>query len=104
MSVGGVFCISPMPLRIAQRVEISIQLTPTRYFDCEAEVARIDRDPEDPDGVGHVVGLHFLDVDAERQASLGESLARLAEDVDEHFVPRPWRPGEQEPEEEELIG
>jgi hypothetical protein len=92
VGVGGVFCLASLPVQVAQRVDASLQLTPARTFDCQAEVVRIDKDPDDPTGSQRLIGLHFLDVTQESQASLAEALAELAEDVDDDFVPRAWRP------------
>lgn len=92
VSVGGVFCIAELPVMVAQRVDASLQLTPATTFDCQAEVVRVDKDPDDPSGRQRLIGLHFLGLGQEDQASLAQALAELAEDVDDEFVPRAWRP------------
>ena len=96
IGVGGLFVSAAMDLRIGQRLDVAVQLVPDRAFECQAEVARLDEDPDDPLGLQLMVGLHFLDLTSEEQASLAEDIARLARDVDANFVPRPWRPGEDE--------
>ncbi len=92
VSVGGVYCVASLPVRIAQRLDATLQLTPARTFDCEAEVVRVEKDAADPSGQQLLIGLHFLKLSQDDQASLAESLTELAEDLDEEFVPRAWRP------------
>lgn len=96
IGVGGLFCSAAMDLRIGQRLDVAVQLTPDRAFECQAEAARLDGDPDDPVGMQLMVGLQFLDLTTEAQASLAEDIGRLARDVDANFVPRPWRPGNDE--------
>jgi hypothetical protein len=95
IGVGGVFCTAAIPVRIAQRLDVAIQLTPKEAFECQAEVARIDKDPGDP--TGHSIGLHFLGLDQETQARLAHTLAELAEGVDDDYVPKAWRPASEQP-------
>ena len=91
IGVGGLFCLAAMDLRIGQRIDAAIQIAPDCTFECQAEVARLDEDPDDPFGLQLMVGLHFLDMTSEDQASLAETVVRLARDADDDFVPRPWR-------------
>ena len=91
IGVGGLFCLATMDLRIGQRIDVAVQLTPGQTFECEAEVARLDVDPDDPMGMQLKVGLHFLGLNTEGQVSLAEVIVSLARDVDDKFVPRPWR-------------
>jgi hypothetical protein len=97
IGVGGVFCSASLQVRIAQRLDVSVRLTPSQSFECQAEVARIDKDPDDPSGNQSLIGLHFLGLDQAMQASLAETLAVLAEGVDDEYVPRAWRPAAEEP-------
>ena len=92
ISVGGVFCVLPLDVMVTQQVGLSIQLTPHQLFECSAEVARIDRDADDPTGVNRHVGFRFLGLAWEDQAALAASLTELAGDVDVNYIPRPWRP------------
>jgi len=92
VSVGGIFCVTEIAIQVAQRVDVSLQLTPARHFDCQAEVVRVAKDPADPSGRQRLIGLHFLDVSQEHQAALAQILTELALDVDEEFVPSVWRP------------
>lgn len=92
ISVGGMFCVAAIDLIVMQTVDVAIQLTPNQVFDCKAEVARIDKDPEDPTGTSRLIGLKFLGLAQDDQAALASTLAELASDVDVNFVPRPWRP------------
>jgi hypothetical protein len=103
VGVGGLFCVVAMDLRIGQRVDAAVQLTPNHEFECQAEVARLDEDPNDPMGIQLKVGLQFLDLTDQDQAYLARTIARLARDVDADFVPRPWR-HEEEPVEPQSIG
>jgi hypothetical protein len=98
VSVGGVLCLGEVPLRIGQRVDASVQLTPAHVFDCQAEVIRVDEDPDDPLRRQRFIGLHFLDVARDDQASLAQLLSKVAGDVDDDFVPRAWRPRPREAE------
>jgi hypothetical protein len=91
IGVGGLFCVAAMDLRIGQRVDVAIQLMPGRTFECQAEVARLDEDPNDLLGLQLTVGLRFLDLTTEDQVTLARTIAQLARDVDANFVPRPWR-------------
>jgi len=93
IGVGGFFCVVAMELRIGQRVDVSVQLTPNHPFECQAEVARLDEDADDPMGLQLSAGLQFLDLTHQDQAYLADAIARLSRDVDADFVPRPWRPG-----------
>jgi hypothetical protein len=95
IGVGGVFCTAAIPVRIAQRLDVAIQLTPSEAFECQAEVARIDKDPEDP--TGNLIGLHFLGLDQQTQARLAGTLTELAEGVDDEYVPKAWRPASAQP-------
>ena len=92
IGVGGLFCVAAMELRIGQRLDVAVQLTPDYTFDCQAEVARLDEDPNDALGFQLMVGLQFLDLTREDQALLAETIAGLVRDVDANSVPRPWRP------------
>jgi hypothetical protein len=96
IGVGGLFCSAAMDLRIGQRLDVAVQLMPDRAFECQAEVARLDGDPDDTLALNLMVGLQFLDLTTDEQVSLAEDIARLAADVDANFVPRLWRPGEDE--------
>jgi hypothetical protein len=89
---GGLFCVAAMDLRIGQRVDLAVQLTPDGTFECQAEVARLDDDPNDPLGLQLMVGFHFLNLDPDERAALVEEVARLAAGADADFVPRAWRP------------
>ena len=93
IGVGGVFCTAAMDLRVSQRLDITIQLTPDETFECQGEVARLDPDPNDPVGMQLMAGLHFLDLTADEQLYLAELVSRLGSDVDDNFVPRCWLPG-----------
>jgi hypothetical protein len=97
IGVGGVFCTANLRVRIAQRLDVAVQLTPSQAFECQAEVARIDKDPDDPAGGQSLIGLHFLGLDQAMQASLAQTLAVLAEGVDDDYVPRAWRPAAEQP-------
>jgi hypothetical protein len=77
---------------VTQQVGLSIQLTPAQQFECKAEVARLDLDPEDPTGANRQIGFKFLGLPWEDQAALAASLAELAGDVDVSNIPRPWQP------------
>ena len=90
IGVGGLYCVAAMELRIGQRVDVTVQLTPAQIFDCQAEVARLDDDPNDPLGLQLLVGLHFLDLGPRDRMSLAKALLRLARDADANRVPRPW--------------
>ena len=92
IGVGGLFCVAAMELRIGQRLDVAVQLMPNRAFECQAEVVRLDEDPNDPLDIQLMVGLQFLDLSGEDQAFLAETITYLARDVDANFVPRPWRP------------
>jgi hypothetical protein len=92
IGAGGLLCVAVMDLRIGQRLDVAVQLTPDRTFECQAEVARLDEDPNDTLGFQLRVGLKFLELTRDEQASLAGTVADLARDVDASFVPRPWRP------------
>jgi hypothetical protein len=92
IGAGGLLCVAAMDLRIGQRLDVAVQLTPDRTFECQAEVARLAEDPNDSLGFRLVVGLQFLELTRKEQASLARTVADLARDVDASFVPRPWRP------------
>ena len=92
VSVGGMFCVARLDLIVTQRVEVVLQLSPGQSFECAADVARVDRDPNDDSGAGRLIGLRFRELTADEQCSLAETITELAADVDEDFVPRPWRP------------
>lgn len=92
IGAGGLLCVAAMDLRIGQRLDVAVQLTPDRTFESQAEVARLDGDPNDPLGFQLMVGLQFLELTREEQASLARTVAKLARDVDASFVPRRWRP------------
>ena len=91
IGVGGLFCVAAMSLRIGQRVAVAIQLTPDRTFECQAEVARLDDDPNDPMGLDLLVGLRFLDLTRQDQASLAEAISGLARGLDAGSFPGPWQ-------------
>ena len=91
IGAGGLLCVAAMDLRIGQRLDVAVQLTPDRTFECQAEVARLDEDPNDLLGFQLMVGLQFLELSRDEQASLARTVADLARDVDAGFVPRPWR-------------
>lgn len=93
VGVGGLFCIAAMDLRVAQRLDVAIHLTPDEKFECQAEVARLDPDPNDPIGLQLMAGLRFIDLTPDDQIHLADLVSRLASEVDEDFVPRCWRPG-----------
>jgi hypothetical protein len=92
IGVGGLFCVAAMDLRIAQRLDVAIHLTPDQTFECQAEVARLDEDPNDPVGLNLMVGLQLLDIAPRDQARLSGILSDLARDVDANYVPRCWQP------------
>jgi hypothetical protein len=93
VGVGGVFCTAAMDLRVAQRLDVEVHLTPDETFQCQAEVARLDPDPNDPVGLQLMAGLHFLDLTPDQQLYLADLISRLARDVDKDSVPRCWLPG-----------
>ena len=93
IGVGGMFCVAAMDLRIAQRIDVAIHLTPDQTFECEAEVARLDEDPNDPVGLQLMVGLQFLDLTPREQAHLSAIISDLVQDVGANFVPKCWQPG-----------
>jgi hypothetical protein len=92
IGAGGLLCVAAMELRIGQRLDVAVQLAPNRTFACQAEVARLDEDPNDPLGFQLMVGLQFLELSRDEQTWLARSVADLARDVDASFVPRQWLP------------
>ena len=88
IGVGGLFCVAAIGLRIGQRVDVAVHLTPDRTFEC-----RLDDDPNDALGLDLLVGLQFLDLTRQDQASLAEAIAGLARGVDADSLPGPWQPG-----------
>jgi hypothetical protein len=91
LGVGGVHCLTDVPLAVGQELPVSLRLTPDRSFDCRAEVVRTEANVDDPTGREVVLGLRFVDLAETEQATLALALAALAADVDENSVPREWR-------------
>jgi hypothetical protein len=70
---------------------VSLRLTPDQSFDCEAEVVRVEADPDDATGRQALVAFRFLGLTRDEQAGLSSTLVALTDDVDERYVPLPWR-------------
>jgi hypothetical protein len=91
VGVGGFFCISDGPVDAGSQLPVSLRLTPDQSFDCEAEVVRVEADPDDATGRQALVAFRFLGLTRDEQAGLSSTLVALTDDVDERYVPLPWR-------------
>ena len=91
VGVGGFFCVSDGRLAEGCQLPVSLRLTPAESFDCRAEVVRVEDDPDDPTGRQAVLAFRFLDLAQDDQASLASTLVDLTDDIDENYVPGPWR-------------
>ena len=91
VGVGGVYCICDARVPVGDRLPITLRLTPAHSFECRAEVVRVDDDTDDPSGRQVVIALRLLELTEDDQGSLASSLAALADDVDDGFVPVAWR-------------
>lgn len=94
VSVGGFSCLSDTPVSVGQRLPVTVLLTPAQSFDCQAEVVRMDSNPDDPSSQQVVLSLRFLELTEDGQATLAAALSTLADDVDADSVPRAWRSAE----------
>ena len=91
VGVGGFFCISDGPVDPGKQMPVSILLAPDQSFDCEAEVVRVEADPDDPSGRQALLAFRFLGLTRDEQAALSTKLVALTDDVDDEYVPLPWR-------------
>jgi len=91
VGVGGFYCVSDGPVPDGSQLPVSLWLTPSESFDCQAEVVRSEANPDDPTGRQAVIAFRFLDLSMDAQAHLASSLVALTDDVDESYVPLPWR-------------
>jgi len=94
VGVGGLHCLSDTPVAVGQKLPVTVLLTPAQSFDCQAEVVRLDSNPDDPSGRQVVLALRFLELTEDGQATLAAVLSTLADDVDVDSVPRAWRSAE----------
>jgi c-di-GMP-binding flagellar brake protein YcgR len=74
LSVGGFHCITDLPLELGMRYGVSLALSPLTRLSCEAQVVRIDEDPEGK----LLVAFKFLDLTEADEAQLAVALAALA--------------------------
>ena len=91
VSVGGFFCVSDGPVAAGCQLPVSLRLTPIESFDCRAEVVRAEGNPDDPTGRQTVLAFRFMDLTQDDEARLASALVTLTDDVDEDYVPLPWR-------------
>lgn len=91
VGVGGFHCLSDTPVAVGHKLPVTVLLTPSQSFDCQAEVVRLESNPDDPSGRQVVLALRFLDLTEDAQATLASALSALADDIDEDSVPLAWR-------------
>jgi hypothetical protein len=90
LGVGGFHCLSDIPIAVGNRLPVSLQLTPVSQFDCQAQVVRLEDDPEDPSGRLMVVAFRFLDLSEDDEATIAGAILALAGDVDAEAAPKAW--------------
>jgi hypothetical protein len=93
IGVGGFHCISDIPIAVGHRLPVTLFLTPLHPFDCQAQVVRLEDDPDDPSGRHFVAAFRFLDLSEDDEAIIAEALVALAGENDSEVVPRAWRGG-----------
>jgi hypothetical protein len=94
LSVGGFHCITSLPISVGRQLSVSLMLTPTTALDCQAQVVRLDEDPDDPDHRRLVAAFRFVDLTPADEARVAEALIALSEETDATAVPVAWRNGE----------
>lgn len=94
VGVGGFSCLADAPIAVGRKLSATLRLTPVQSFDCQAEVVRLDIDPDDPSGGRVVLALRLLELTEDDQARLASALAALADDIDADSVPLAWRSAE----------
>jgi len=91
IGVGGFHCVSDIPLAVGNKLPVTLFLTPLDRLDCQAQVVRLDDDPDDSSGHHFVVAFRFLDLTEDDEATIAEALVALAGENDSEVVPRAWR-------------
>ena len=91
IGVGGFHCVSDIPIAVGNKIPVTLYLTPLDPFECQAQVVRLEPDPDDSSGRHFVVAFRFLDLTADDEATLAEALAALTGENDSEGVPRAWR-------------
>jgi c-di-GMP-binding flagellar brake protein YcgR len=76
LSVSGFHCITNLPLELGLRYGVSLAVSPLTKISCEAQVVRIDEDPEDPEGK-LLVAFKFLELTEADEVELAVALAAL---------------------------
>jgi hypothetical protein len=91
IGVGGFHCLSDIPIAVGHTLPVTLMLTPLDPFDCQAQVVRLDDNPDDPSGRHMVVAFRFLDLTEQDEATIAEALIALADDLESEAVPQAWR-------------
>ena len=91
IGVGGFHCVSDIPIAVGHKLPVTLFLTPLDPFECQAQVVRLDDDPNDPSGRHFSAAFRFLDLSQDDEATIAEALVALADMNDSEVVPQAWR-------------
>jgi PilZ domain len=91
IGAGGFHCVSDIPIAVGYKVPVTLYLTPLDPFECQAQVVRLDADPDDPSGRHFVVAFRFLDLTEDDEATIAKTLVALSGENDSEVLPRAWR-------------